>query len=249
MAKVIAAMGYRAVLFDQRGTGQSTLSVTDSTTLTMDLMVQDMEQIRNDLQVNKWVVLGHSFGGMLAYYYAAQHPERVSAMIQSSSGGMDLDLLDNARDNLFARLTSEEIDSLNHWRQALQSDESMANRMKYNGFLASAYVVDKQHVPTIQQRLMQGDIRLNRLVWQNMRQMQFDCKQQLRKFPSPVLIIQGRQDLIPIALATTAHEVLPQSSLALINNCGHYGWLDQPAEYFHAIERFLAANASKSVAE
>lgn len=210
IAGEIAALGYRTVLFDQRGTGRSTLDVIDSTTVTMDLMARDIEHIRKDLGMEEWVLFGHSFGGMLANYYTSKYPERVKAIIHSSSGGVDLQLREGARGNLYSRLTEEEVDSLNYWRGQLGEAATVLNRRNYNRFLASAYVYNKEHVPAINERLMQGDLSLNRMVWDDMFRIGFDCKEALRSFDKPVLILQGKQDVIPADLGHLADSVFYQ---------------------------------------
>lgn len=239
IAREIASFGYTAVLYDQRGTGQSVLETTDSSTITMDLMAKDIELIRKDLGVNNWILFGHSFGGMLANYYASKFPEKVIAMIHSSSGGIDLHLFENARENLHSRLTDEEIDSLSFWRRVVRENETEFNRRKLNGFLASAYVYNKEHTPTVADRLMQGNMELNRLVWNDMIRINYDCKEALKTFDKPVLILQGNQDVIPESLALIADSVFFNSTLFFLDKCGHYGWLDQKKEYLNRIKSFL----------
>lgn len=119
MVKEIANLGYRTIIYDQRGTGKSKLEILDSTTITMDLMVKDIEAVREKLGYKEWVVLGHSFGGMMANYYASKHPERVKAIIASSSGGMDLALLANAGSEILSRLSESEQDSLRYYREMM----------------------------------------------------------------------------------------------------------------------------------
>ncbi|MEO6302620.1 MAG: alpha/beta fold hydrolase, partial [Bacteroidia bacterium] len=77
----------KTIIYDQRGTGRSTLEKTDSTTVTMDLMIEDIECLRKTLKINKWFILGHSFGGMLASYYATKYPDNIEGIVLSSSGG------------------------------------------------------------------------------------------------------------------------------------------------------------------
>lgn len=235
----IASLGYRTILFDQRGTGKSTLKNLDATRISMTLMAEDMELIRKDLGLKDWILLGHSFGGMLANYYTTLHPERVSAIIHSSSGGVDLQLLENARDNLYSRLSQQEIDSLTYWRRKVDQENSIHNRKKYTRFLASAYVYDKKYISVVSERLMHGDMSINRMIWQDMVRMEFDCKEALRTFDKPVLIIQGKQDIIPEALAWTASSVYSNSTVNIIEECGHYGWLDQEEAYLETIKSFL----------
>lgn len=71
---------YSIVLFDQRGAGRSTphASVHANTT---GHLVDDMERLREHLQVNRWLVFGGSWGSTLALAYGQAHPERCHGFI------------------------------------------------------------------------------------------------------------------------------------------------------------------------
>lgn len=71
---------YRIVLFDQRGAGRSTphAELTDNTT---QHLVADIERIREQLGIERWVVFGGSWGSTLALAYAETHPERVLGLV------------------------------------------------------------------------------------------------------------------------------------------------------------------------
>ena len=71
---------YRVVLFDQRGSGKSTPHASLENNTTWDL-VEDIEVIRNTLQIPKWQVFGGSWGSTLALAYSQAHPQVVSEMI------------------------------------------------------------------------------------------------------------------------------------------------------------------------
>ena len=76
---------YRVVLFDQRGCGRSTPHASaadaDLTSNTTWNLVDDMDAVRRHLGVERWLVLGGSWGGTLALAYAVRFPERVTEMI------------------------------------------------------------------------------------------------------------------------------------------------------------------------
>lgn len=239
LAEDIAELGYQSILFDQRGTGRSPLPVINDSTVTMDLMVRDIEAIREAMQIKSWAVLGHSFGGMLANYYTAKFPERVTALIHSSSGGVDLQLLQSSAQNLRERLTMSESDSLTYYRRQFEQTGNEADRRKMNYFLAHAYVYNKKHVPAVAERLMQGDLALNRIVWNDLIGIAYDCKIPLSKFEKPVLILQGTRDILPLSIASRANDVFPNSKLVFLDRCGHYGWLDRKKAYMDELERFL----------
>ncbi len=234
----IMGQSHKAIIYDQRGTGKSKISRIDTGTITMDAMVRDIETIRDHLEIEKWVVFGHSFGGMLASYYASKFPEKVKGLILSSSGGIDMELFSII--NINSRLTALERDSLNYWNAKIANgDTTYFARLQRGRFLAPAYLYDKSNVPVIAHRLTQGNIAINQLVFQNMRKIDFDCSEALKDFKAPVLIIQGREDIIDKSIAETAHSIFRNSTLTILEECGHYGWLDQPELYFGAIDNFL----------
>ncbi len=71
---------YRIVLFDQRGCGNSTPRAELRENTTWDL-VADIERLRELLQIERWQVVGGSWGSTLALAYAETHPSRVSELI------------------------------------------------------------------------------------------------------------------------------------------------------------------------
>lgn len=234
---------YMTILFDQRGTGKSKLKLIDSTTVTMDLMTKDIETIRNHFKINKWIVLGHSFGGFLAEYYAIYYPESIKAMILSSTGGIDLRILDYYNENLQMRLSQAERDSLKYWDNRVKQGDTTYNA-KYNKgkYLASAYLYNKDYVPKLAQRLaFGGNPQITGLVYKDLFKIEFDCKDALSNFTKPVLIIQGRQDIIGDGIAYEAHSILRNSTIVFINKSGHYSWWEQSEQYKSEVERFITS--------
>ena len=71
---------YRIVTFDQRGCGQSTPFASLENNTTWDL-VADIEKVRAHLNIDRWQVVGGSWGSTLALAYAITHPARVTEMV------------------------------------------------------------------------------------------------------------------------------------------------------------------------
>lgn len=76
---------YMAVNFDQRGCGRSrplaSELTTDLSVNTTDHLIADIERLRSHLSVERWVVVGASWGSTLALVYAQRHPERALGMV------------------------------------------------------------------------------------------------------------------------------------------------------------------------
>lgn len=71
---------YRAVLPDQRGCGRSTPLGSLAANTTAHL-VADLERVRAELGIERWIVFGGSWGSLLGLAYAQAHPERVLGMV------------------------------------------------------------------------------------------------------------------------------------------------------------------------
>lgn len=71
---------YRIILFDQRGSGRSTPHASLENNTTWDL-VNDIEILREALQIEKWQVFGGSWGSTLALAYCQAHPTRATEIV------------------------------------------------------------------------------------------------------------------------------------------------------------------------
>ena len=65
------------VSFDQRGVGQSSWAISTN----MNSFLEDIETIREEFGLKKLHIVGHSWGGVLARFYAQSHPERISSLL------------------------------------------------------------------------------------------------------------------------------------------------------------------------
>ncbi|HSQ70573.1 MAG TPA: prolyl aminopeptidase [Steroidobacteraceae bacterium] len=71
---------YRIVVFDQRGCGRSRPYACLEENTTWDL-VADIERLRRELGIDRWLVFGGSWGSTLALAYAQKHPRRVTELV------------------------------------------------------------------------------------------------------------------------------------------------------------------------
>ncbi len=76
---------YRLVLFDQRGCGRSTPHAsaldTDLASNNTSNLIADIELLRKSLAIDRWLLLGGSWGSTLALAYAEKYPERVTEIV------------------------------------------------------------------------------------------------------------------------------------------------------------------------
>lgn len=71
---------YRIILIDQRGCNRSKPNgyIENNTT---QLILDDIEAIRRELDIDKWILFGGSWGATLALLYAERYPQNISGII------------------------------------------------------------------------------------------------------------------------------------------------------------------------
>ncbi|WP_280422379.1 prolyl aminopeptidase [Nocardia carnea] len=75
---------YRIVLLDQRGCGNSTPHIADGGDLSVNTtahLISDIEAVRAELGIERWLVFGGSWGSTLSLAYAQQNPNRVTELV------------------------------------------------------------------------------------------------------------------------------------------------------------------------
>ena len=77
---------FLVITYDQRGTGISDYVKGEG--YSSPQAAADLDNLRLALGIKKWVVSGHSYGGLLAQYYATKYPENLAglALVGSSLG-------------------------------------------------------------------------------------------------------------------------------------------------------------------
>jgi len=75
----LLSQNVNVVTFDQRGVWRSDSLNPES--FNFESLIDDIEEIKNALSIEKWHVLGHSFGGVLALFYTAKYPKSVERVI------------------------------------------------------------------------------------------------------------------------------------------------------------------------
>jgi len=70
----------------------------------------------------------------------------------------------------------------------------------------------------------------------------FDLRDRLKTIKTPALIVVGDDDFIcSVEAARRLHLALPNSKLLVIERCGHFPWMEQPAAFEAHVTEFLTA--------
>ena len=265
MRRLFNPRAYRVVLFDQRNCGRSTpnasLHGTDLANNTTDHLIHDIEQLRSELGIQRWLVLGGSWGSTLALAYAETHPRCVTEIIlfgvttgQRSEfdwlfrGGLAC-LFPQEWNRLLSWLPPRDRngDIVEAYRQRLNSpDPAIREQAALEWCMWESATPEWPPSSGLAKRFADPDYRLTlaRLVthyashnaWLEDGILLRNCH---RLADIPAILINGRFDFqSPLLNAWQLRSVLKTADLVVVNSAGHR--VDQSifAEIIRATDRF-----------
>jgi len=100
---------FRSIILHQRGTGKTVMAKIDSTTLSLEKYIEDLEALRNHLQMKKLILIGQSWGGMLSLEYCSRLPNHVEKLVLVGSGSPSMNFGNYFSDNIQMRLRPEDL--------------------------------------------------------------------------------------------------------------------------------------------
>jgi len=234
---------YRIVLFDQRGAGQSTPHAELRENTTWDL-VEDIEKIRKNLDIKKWMVFGGSWGSTLALAYAQTYPEMVTSLVLRGiflcrpeelnwfyQKGCDLIFPDLWEDYVRPIPVSERADMIKAYYQRLTSPDEKTRveaARAWSGWEGSTIklIPDPKTIETFSEDKMSTAIaRIECHYFMN--NSFFTEEDQLVKNVAkirsiPTVIVHGRYDVVcPAKNAWDLHLAWPEAKLEIIGDAGH----------------------------
>lgn len=232
---------FRCVMLEQRGTGRSVLEKFDSTTVHMRLYVEDIELLRKHLKSDKLILVGNSWGSLLALLYGIEYPGYTKSIISLGSSPISNDYANVFDDNFRLRLLPEEKTMRNQWKSKLQ-DSSTFLQANYERDKAGmpAYYYDREKGLKAANSLKITDFNYYILPAFDAAHSSFDIRPVLSKVKAPVLLVQGRQDLAGEANIIEISRLITNSHLKFIERCGHFPWEEKPTETWEIIYAFLA---------
>ena len=246
---------YTCVLLHQRGSGRSRNIPVNEQTINIKSYLQDIELLRQARTDQKIVLLGISWGGLLAMNYAAFYPQYVSKLVLICSAPPSYKIWDVLFDNQFARRSVGELDSLEALRKifSVKTERELDSLKRFNP--SSREVVAFKNFIAIHMRAMHyernglnpgfDDFFTNfnfqpiPFIDKEVLETKWDITSDLMKLNVPALIIYGRQDDQGESTFFLQKESLKNSEMHVIEKCGHIIWEDQPLEFYKILLNYL----------
>ncbi len=233
---------FQCILVEQRGIGNSTPQVLDTTTVTIALTLADFEKIRTSLGFEQWAVLGFSFGGYISSLYVSAYPESVSSLILLESIGLNTNVFSYFMDNVTSRLSESDKLLVEYWRDSTRMAENYRHALtEWIRAIMPGYFYDREKSLLISENIRghHFSFDMGRLIWKDIVKRKLDLTAVESSFSNPVLILHGRQDPVGESVPLALSDYYERSKLVFIEKCGHYPWVEQPQIVYPEIKRFL----------
>ena len=237
----VIGSGRALVYYDQRGTGRSSASL-DSVGINLDAFVQDIDALREALGYDQVTVLGHSFGGLIAMAYAMEHPERTRALILLNSvepGSRWRTLTAERAAAARTPADSAELAEIAASPGFAARDPEVVSRMYRVAFrrtLRDAARLDDLNLDVSAATARSG-AQVARLLGGSMQGL--DWWDRLPELTVPTLVVAGRHDPTPPAMARALADALPRGELVVLDT-GHFPYVEDPSALASAVATFLA---------
>jgi len=243
---------YTVIYYDQRSAGKSTL-LTDTSSLHIDRYIADLDEIRRYFGIERLTLLGHSWGAVLGARYTRAHPENIVRFVMVSPGSVRYEPYEEQfLEVATAWMDSSTLVELSKFQAAFQNaDDNVrgACRDFFDLFNRGGFYDPNDQVAF---RRMRGDFcsapeqvlrsfwRVNDLTLQSLGE--FDWRDDFGDVDIPVLIITGIHDIFPENFREW-EAAFPDGQLILLDQAGHYPYVEQPEEFFRWVHEFFEKNS------
>jgi pimeloyl-ACP methyl ester carboxylesterase len=241
----LAAKGYRVIAPDQIGFGKS---AKPDIRYSFDLLAHNTKSLLDSLGVSRAAIVGHSFGGMLAVYFARDYPETTAVLALENPIGLE----DYRR-----VIPPQPVETL-------VKTEMTQTPATYRAFMQAFFVgwppIAERSVDVFSRVLLSPEYprwaRASALTYEMI--FEQPIRQEYPLLKIPVLLVIGQDDRSVFfrryapaeaitslgawpALGRAAVKDLPDGRLVEINGAGHVPHVEKPDEFEAALETFLSA--------
>jgi len=239
-----AARDFQLIYYDQRGCGLS--DYTPGEGYSFEQAIDDLEQLRIALKIDKWILVGHSFGGGIAQYYSIKYPENVIGQVLVASVPMvDREEFRGGRgDKFYTKGEAEKIDKLRNMAIAreISMQQYMINRDLNGGWKRQYFY--KPSRERISQNALHDFIAdpsySSDWAAYNFENVFIEC-------PIPTLIMEGKYDVVwNVDRPAIMGEFHPNAKVVVFETSGHNIFADEPARFVDEIKKWSGTIESAS---
>lgn len=244
----------RLIFIDERGSGRSQ-KIENSSAYTVENMVEDVEAIRQELELGKISLLGHSCGGVLAQAYALKYQENLSHLILCSTFH-STKKMNEVLKNIMGKMAPELRIRIEKTEKAGLYGHGMDyEKNRYTSeYMIAAW--GEGYFPYLYQNHPDPNydpIANGNMAWDVYREMwgsngeyiidgnlaSVEYGDRLYAIKVPTLITAGDNDECDPSLSREMNGKIAGSKLVILPKSGHMTFVDQPSLFISAVDEFL----------
>jgi proline iminopeptidase len=233
----VLADGRTLIYYDQRGGGRS--PVGRDVPVGWREQVADLDALREVWALDRLTIVGYSWGGLLAMLYAVTHPDRVDrlALVSPAPAWKE------AREEFERRFAERNLaPDLQERRRALRESglrerDPEAYQRQIFDLSVVPYFADPSRVGEMTPFRVTG--RTQQEVWASLGD--YDLRPALARLSTPVVVLHGEEDPIPIESARMTADALG-ADFHPLPHCGHVPHVEAPDALVRILDPFLPSS-------
>lgn len=232
------------IYYDHRGNGRSARPTTLEG-VSHQTWAADAEALRAHLGLDRILVFGHSYGGMVAQEYALRFGEHLAGLILCSTAPA-FDYMPLIQANAAARGTPDAVAALGEAFGRPMMDDNDWRSI----WLRLMPIYFKHHEPQIGQAMDEATA-YSAAAWNHANThclLQFNSLHRLKEITVPTLVVGGADDWItPPEQSRRIHAGLPNAEVAIFEDSGHFPFIEEPDEFVATVRGWIARLSTISI--
>ena len=220
------ALARRVIAPDMSGFGYT--ERVDAARYDMDAWVAQLLALADAMALERFDLVGNSFGGALSLAFAIRHPGRVRRLVLMGSVGVRFPL-------------TKGLDAVWGYQPSVDNMRRLMDVFTHDRSLVSDDLVQLRYQASIRPGVQEAFSTMFPAPRQRWVDAMAADERDIRRLPHPTLILHGRDDqVIPLQASLTLADWIVDSQLHVFGRCGHWTQIEHRARFIRLVDDFLA---------
>ncbi len=213
----VLAENFRVIAPDMAGFGYT--DRVEGTTYGMDVWTKQAIDLMDALEIEKFSIVGNSFGGALALALSIKHPDRVNKVVLMGAMGVDFEL-------------TAGLDQAWGYTPSLENMRSLLDTFAYSRVLVTDELAKMRYEASIRPGFQESFGSMFPAPRQSSVSAMASDEKDIANIDKEVLIIHGRDDkVIPFDNSIRLHKLITKSQLHAFGECGHWSQIEHSERF------------------